>query len=260
MKKKNINSIIRIILVIFLCFVIFTNLSCSKINIELFGIKFGEKTEEISSGIINARVEKDKAFENYKEIWLKYPLNEYSEIAWESLTRLSDEGAAGLFVPTANQIYNRGEIFFNIYNYYSALDEFNRILQEDYLNTLSVELHSRALFKMGMCYFRLRDYNQAKYYLQLSYEKSPSGSVADDSLYYTGMTLTSLNMNDDAISYYRKLVRLFPSSNFSDDALYRIGRIYSLRGDFVNAASYFKRVSTDYPMVISCLMLYGNLA
>jgi len=67
-------------------------------------------------------------------------------------------------------------------------------------------------------------------------------------------------MNDDAISYYRKLVRLFPSSNFSDDALYRIGRIYSLRGDFVNAASYFKRVSTDFPMVISCLMLYGNLA
>jgi len=190
---------------------------------------------------------KDEAKKNYKEIWLKYPLNEYSEFAWENLIRLAEESVVGPFVPTANQIYNRGEIFFNAYNYYSALDEFNRILQDDYLKNLSLELHSKALFKIGMCYFRLRDYNQAKYYLNLSYEKYPSGSVADDSLYYFGMALTNLNMNDDAISYYQKLIRLFPSSNFSDDALYRIGRIYSLRGDFINASSFFKKVSTDYP-------------
>ena len=190
---------------------------------------------------------KDLAFENYKEIWLKYPLNESSESARENLTRLAEDSSIEPFIPTANQIYNRGEIFFSIYHYYSALDEFNRILQEDYLNYLSLELHSKTLFKIGMCYFRLRDYNQANYYLTLSYEKYPSGSVADDSLYYMGMALTSLNMNDDAISYYQKLLKLFPSSNFSDDALYRIGRIYSLRGDFINAASYFKRVSTDYP-------------
>ncbi|GAI07593.1 unnamed protein product, partial [marine sediment metagenome] len=187
------------------------------------------------------------AFENYKEIWLNYPLNEYSEIAWENLNKLAEDSSIEPFIPTANQVYNRGKIFFSIYHYYSALDEFNRILQEDYLNYLSLELHSKTLFKIGMCYFRLRDYNQAKYYLTLSYEKYPSGSVADDSLYYMGMALTSLNMNDDAISYYQKLLKLFPSSNFSDDALYRIGRIYSLRGDFINAASYFKRVSTDYP-------------
>ncbi len=187
---------------------------------------------------------KDMAFENYKEIWLKYPLNEYSEIAWESLDRLAEEGSIEQFIPTANQIYNRGEIFFKNRNYNSALDEFNRILQQDYLNDLSLELHSKTLFKIGMCYFRLRDYNQAKYYLTLSYEKYPSGSVADDSLYYTAMTLDT---NDDIISCYQKLIRLFPSSNFSDDALYKIGRIYSLSGDFTNAASYFKRVSTDYP-------------
>ena len=190
---------------------------------------------------------KDLAFENYKKIWLNYPLNENSEIAWENLTRLAEDSSIEPFIPTVNQIYNRGKIFFDIYHYNSALDEFNKILQGDYLNNLSPEMHSKALFKKGMCYFNLRDYNQSKYYLLLSYEKSPSGSLADDSLYYMGRSLTNLNLDADAISYYQKLLKLFPNSNYSDDALYRIGRIYSLRGDFINAASYFKRVSTDYP-------------
>ena len=190
---------------------------------------------------------KDLAFGNYKKIWLNYPLSEYAEIAWESLNKLAEEGSVEQFIPTANQIYNRGEIFFGIYHYNSALDEFNRILQGDYLNNLSQELHSKTLFKKGMCYFNLRDYSQSKYYLSLSYEKSPSGSVADDSLYYLGRALTNLNLDNDAISYYQKLVQLFPKSNYSDDALYRAGRIYSLKEDFTNAASYFQRVSSDYP-------------
>jgi len=190
---------------------------------------------------------KDLAFENYKEIWLNYPLNEYSEIAWENLNKLAEDSSIEPFIPTANQIYNRGKIFFDIYHYNSALDEFNKILQGDYLNNLSLELHSKALFKKGMCYFNLRDYNQSKYYLLLSYEKSPSGSLADDSLYYMGRALTNLNLGVDAISYYQKLLKLFPNSNYGDDALYRIGRIHFLKGDFKNAASYFQRISSDYP-------------
>ncbi|HEY4695913.1 MAG TPA: tetratricopeptide repeat protein, partial [Candidatus Hydromicrobium sp.] len=135
---------------------------------------------------------KDLASENYKEIWLKYPLNEYSEIAWENLNKLAEEGSIEPFIPTANQIYGRGEIFFGIYHYSSALDEFNRILQGDYLNSLSQDLYSKTLFKKGMCYFNLGDYDESRNYLLQSYQKYPSGSVADDSLYYLGRSLTNL--------------------------------------------------------------------
>ncbi len=190
---------------------------------------------------------KTDAFKNYEEIWLKFPLNEYSEIALDNLNRLSTEGVAEQFIPTASQLYNRGDIFYNYYNYQSALDEYNTILTEDYLNNLSLLLHSKTLFKIGMCYYRLRDYSQSKEYLTSSYEKNPSGMFADDSLYYKGMALTNLGRDDEAISYYKKLLNLFPSSNFSDDALYRIGRIYSLREDFTNSAVYFKRIPAEYP-------------
>ncbi len=191
--------------------------------------------------------EYDKSFENYKKIWLKHPLNEYSETAWESLNRLAEDGLVKPFIPTANQIYSRAEIFFNSYDYNSALEELDKILGEDYINDLSQSLHSNVLFKKGMCYYNLGDYGQSKDYLIQSYEKYPSGSVADDSLFFTGRALTNLNSTDDAISYYQKLLKLFPSSNYCDDALYRIGRIYSLKESYKNAASYFQRVSTDYP-------------
>jgi TolA-binding protein len=190
---------------------------------------------------------KADAFNNYKEIWLNYPLNEYSETAMDSLNRLSEEGAAEKFVPSASQLYNRGEIFLNSYSYQEALDEYNTILTDYYPDSLSALLHSNTLYKMGMCYFRLRDYSKAKEYLALSYKRNPLGTYADDSLYYMGMALTNLGNDNDAVSYYQKLLNLFPSSNFSDDALYRIGRIYSLSGDYSNAAIYFNRIPSEYP-------------
>jgi TolA-binding protein len=191
---------------------------------------------------------KEAAFNNYKEIWLKYPLNEYSDYSLVNLNRIADEDPLiEPFIPEANQLFARGGIFFDAYQYNNAMDEYNRILQEDYSGSLTQELHSKTLFQIGMCYYRLLDYSHARDYLIRAYEKSPSGSIADDSLYFTAMALTNLNATDDAISYYQRLVKLFPSSNFSDDALYRIGRIYSQRGDFTNAASYFKRVHTEYP-------------
>jgi len=187
------------------------------------------------------------ASENYKELWLKYPLHEYSEIALENLARLAEEGSIEPFVPTADEIYSRGEIFFGIYHYSSALDEFNRLLQGDYVNSLSQDLYSKVLFKKGMCYFNMGEYGEARDFLLQSYQKYPSGSVADDSLYFLGRSLTNLDQDADAISYYEKLIQIFPASNYSDDALYRSGRIYSLSGDFNNAAIYFQRVSTSYP-------------
>src|SRR4030042_3207040 len=45
---------------------------------------------------------------NYKDVWLKHPLHEYSEIALENLNRLAGEGAIDPFFPTANEIFSRG--------------------------------------------------------------------------------------------------------------------------------------------------------
>ncbi len=190
---------------------------------------------------------KDESFENYKKIWVNYPLNEFSEAAWDSLAKLAEDSSIELFIPTANQLYKRAETFFTGYYYQDALEELNEILQDDYVKNLSTELYSKALFKKGMCYYNLGDYSRSRDYLLQSYQKSPSGPVAADSLFFMGRALTNLDLTSDAISYYQKLLNLFSASSYCDDALYRMGRIYSFRGDFTNAAINFQRVYNDYP-------------
>ena len=189
----------------------------------------------------------DDSYENYKKIWLKYPTNEYSQKALENLNKLIDERSMEAFIPSAEQIYDRGEIFFSFYNYDNAIGEFNKILGENYISDLSQRLYSKTLFKIGMCYYNLRDYSKSKDYLVQSYEKFPSSSVADDSLYFLGRIYTNLDQDNEAISYYQKLLSKFPQSKYSDDALYRMGRIYFFKDDFQNASKSYQRVINEYP-------------
>lgn len=189
----------------------------------------------------------DSSYGNYKEIWLKYPTSEYSQKAFSSLNRLAEENSMEIFIPSAEQIYRRGEVFFSFYSYNSAIGEFDKILGENYVSNLPSQLYSKTLFKKGMCYYNLRDYDKSKDYLSSCYEKFPSSSVADDSLYFLGRVFTNLDMDDKAISYYQNLLNRFPQSNYSDDALYRLGRIYFFRNDFQNASISYKRIINEYP-------------
>ncbi len=189
----------------------------------------------------------DEAFESYKKIWFEFPEHEYADTAYENMERLVLENTLPAFVPTAEEVFSRGEKFFENYQYNNAISELNKILAGDYPESLSTEFHSKILFKLGMSYYNLHDYGQSRDYLSSCYEKSSSSSVADDSLYYRGRALTNLDRGDDAISYYQKLLSDFPGSNFADDALYRTGRIYSIRGDAQNAINSFQKIFDSYP-------------
>ena len=189
----------------------------------------------------------DSAFENYRKIWFGYPANDYAQIAYDNIINLTNRELILPFTPTAEQIYSRGEIFFSEYLYSNAIEEFNIILGEDYISSLSAGLHSKALFKLGMCYYNLRDYSKSKDYLSLSYNNFPNSSYADDCLYFLGRVYTNLDLDDNAISYYQDLINKFPQSNFSDDGLYRLGRIYFFRDDYENASINYQRIINEYP-------------
>jgi len=189
----------------------------------------------------------NSAFENYRKIWFGYPANNYAQIAYDNIINLTNRELILPFTPTAEQLYSRGEIFFSEYLYSNAIEEFNIILGEDYISSLSAELHSKTLFKLGMCYYNLRDYSKSKDYLSLSYNNFPNSSYADDCLYFLGRVYTNLDLDDNAISYYQDLINKFPQSNFGDDGLYRLGRIYFFRDDYENASINYQRIINEYP-------------
>jgi len=187
------------------------------------------------------------AFENYKRIWLEYPENEFSGYAYDNIVKLADKKIIDAFIPTNDNLYSRGEKFFNLYRYESAIAEFTKILDSSSTSKLSSELHAKTLFKTGMCYLNLRDYSKARDFLLLSYKKFPSSSYADDSLYFLGRAETSLGREDSAIDYYDKVVKNFTTSNYADDALYRTGRIYFLRDEIDKAKAYYQQIINRYP-------------
>ncbi|MCL4417470.1 MAG: tetratricopeptide repeat protein [Actinobacteria bacterium] len=189
----------------------------------------------------------ESAFENYKKIWLNFPENEFADDAINNITSLSDRNLIGPFKPSNEQLYSRGAIFFDLYQYENAIGEFNKIIEAGKNSSLSSALYSKTLFKLGMSYFNLRDYSKSTELLISCYEKFPSESYADDSLYFLGRAFTSLSQEDNSISYYQKVLSKFPQGNFADDSLYRIGRIYFLRGDLESAAANYEEIINNYP-------------
>ncbi|MCG9478943.1 MAG: transglycosylase SLT domain-containing protein [Actinomycetia bacterium] len=186
----------------------------------------------------------EQAYQNYKQVWLNYPTNEYAETALDFLYKLIEENGLQPFVATPEQLYQRAEIFFQNYNYYSALEQLNLILEQPQLST---QLKAQALFRAGMCYYNLRDYAQAEQYLLQCYQSAADHQLADDSLYFLGRAATNLGDNQKAINYYQDLVSRYPQSNFSDDALYRIGRIYFFDDQMEAAIENFNLVLEKYP-------------
>ncbi|OQA22248.1 MAG: Soluble lytic murein transglycosylase precursor [Actinobacteria bacterium ADurb.Bin346] len=188
-----------------------------------------------------------EAFSNYKSVWLNNPENEYAKNAFDAIESLVEKGLITAFKAANEEIYKRGEIFFNLYWYKNAIAEFNIILDRAVSGNVSQSIYSKTLFKMGMSYFNLRDYAKSKEYLSQSYNKFPAGVFADDSLYFLGRVATNLDNDIEAQKQYESLLSKFPQSNYADDALYRIGRIYFLKDDFETAKKYYSRIVSEYP-------------
>ncbi|MBM3712149.1 MAG: tetratricopeptide repeat protein, partial [Actinobacteria bacterium] len=224
----------------------------SEINYENF-IKNFPQSELLPYSLYQLAVCMEKnskfisAFENYKRIWLEYPENEFASNAYSSIERLAGDKIIDTFIPTNDNLYSRGEKFYNLYRYESAIAEFTKILDSDSTSNLPAELHAKTLFKTGMCYLNLRDYSKSRDFLLSCYGKFPLSSYADDSLYFLGRAETSLGREDSAIDYYDKVVKNFPASNYSDDALYRTGRIYFLRDEIDKAKAYYQQIINQYP-------------
>lgn len=199
-------------------------------------------------GVCEEKINKlNDAYNNYKKIYLEYPASDYAKLSLDNLTRLSKQNGLPEFLPTINELSLRADKLFSIYYYDLALIDYNKIISQNEAANAYPQIYSKALFKIGMCYFNMADYNNSLKYLKLNYEKFPTNEYADDSLYYIGRSLTNLDSYEEAIQTYKRLLERFPQSNYADDSLYRCGRIAYTTNDWKTAAAYFQRSINEYP-------------
>lgn len=187
------------------------------------------------------------AFTNLKRIWLEYPSSEYAYPAYQQIQVLEDEGFIAAFSPSVEELFARGESLFYDYQYRDAIDQFDGIISGYPRNSLSAELYSNTCFRLGMSYYNLFEYEDARKWLSQCYEQAPGSSVSHAALFFLGRAYTNLDNNAKAISNYQKMLAEYPSSSYGDDALYRMGRIYSIDNNTEKAIESFEKVFKQYP-------------
>jgi len=187
------------------------------------------------------------AFLNLKKIWLEYPSSEYAYPAYQQIQELKEEDLISAFSPSVEELFARGESLFYDYRYSDAIDQFNEIISEYPRNSLSAELYSNTCFRLGMSYYNLFEYGDARKWLSQCYEQTPGSSISHAALFFLGRAYTNLDNNGEAISNYQKLLVKYPSSSYGDDALYRMGRIYSIDNNTEKAIESFEKVFEQYP-------------
>ncbi len=187
------------------------------------------------------------AFSGYKKVWLEHPSSEYSDISFYDIKRMEEEGAITTFLPSAEELFSRGELFFGDYRYRDAIEQFTRIIEEYPSDSYSPQLYPRVCFRLGMSYYNLGEYDNARKWLSVCYGQYPESSHADAAVFFLGRACTNLDDDPGAVSYYQKLLSQYPSSSYGDDALYRMGRIYSINNDAEKAIENFRKVFDLYP-------------
>lgn len=124
------------------------------------------------------------------------------------------------------------QMYFNQKNYDKAIDEGNKLLN----NNQSSEYQSEVHKIIGESYFMKKDYASAYPHLKIYLEQQAQPSESD--LYEMGFVSAQLGKYDEAVSYYNQLTN--SSSSFSQNAYYQLGNAYLQTGKKQEALSAFR--------------------
>jgi len=188
-----------------------------------------------------------EAFDYYRKIWLEQPASDYADQAYADIKRLEDEETVADFSPSLEELYQRAQSLFDAYRYQESADQLLDIINENPRSSFTGQLYADSCFRLGMDYYNMAEYSQARDWLLECYEDEPDSSIAHAALFFIGRAYTNLDSNTKAVTYYNKLLSEYPSSSYGDDALYRMGRIYSIDNQTSKAVESFGRVPEEYP-------------
>ncbi len=185
--------------------------------------------------------------------------------------------------------YFLAESHFNLGDYYSALEHYKLIGEND------SKFSELALFGKAYCYFNLKNYADAAYFFGEFTRKYPDSKFLieakqrwADSYYGTknfakaleiyeylylgypnkisafayyqyGKTLVNLKKNSDAIFVLNQLINKFPKSKYADDAYYLTGWINFKSGNYPKAIQIYKSLLKKYSKTDLRPVVYSSL-
>jgi len=213
-----------------------------------------------------------EAIKAYHGVNLYHPLSPLVKGAVSRINYLSKKYKIYPGAASAEDIFNKAQIYYNYGDFGSAGVTFQKIVA----NYRKSNVWEEALFKLALCDYKRKRLNSsilrfkicvaqggdfadaAQFYMSFSYGKSgyfyqaldslnkvvtnyPNSPYADDAAYYLGYYYEANGYKDTALEYYGNFVQQFPKSEFLDDAYWRIGRLYYFKKDYSRACEAFSK-------------------
>ena len=139
--------------------------------------------------------------------------------------------------------YEIADNLFNQKKYLEALDLYEKYAKENPEDLLAPE----AIYRSGLCYYRLEYYSNAIKTWEGLVEKYKTDKKAPEALYQVADTYFRAQKYTEAVAAFRKLIADYPESKWVKDAQLRIGNSYYNARDYDNAMKEFKRYLDLYP-------------
>jgi soluble lytic murein transglycosylase len=185
--------------------------------------------------------DKKTAARELREIWLKHPASSVASRAESNLIRLKAEN-----VPvepyTAEEIFRRGMVYYDLQKYRNALEAFRSIDDKQ----LPEPLKSRLALKTGQTLFKSRQYKDAEPILA-KLATNDDKEIACLASYWLSRTLDRAGRDEEAAKSYARVARLYPQSDLAAYALFYKALLSKERGEYAESNSNLERIASTYP-------------
>jgi soluble lytic murein transglycosylase len=185
--------------------------------------------------------DKEKAARQLRDIWLKYPASSVASEAESNLLRLKAEKVT-VEPYTAEEMFRRGTVFYDLQRYKDALETFLSIDVKE----LPESFKSRLTLKTGLTLFKSRRYKEAEPILT-RLPANQDKEIACQASYWLARTLDRLGREDEAATWYARVAEAYSQSELAPYALYHIGLLDKERGDYIKANSTLEKIAATYP-------------
>ncbi len=177
-----------------------------------------------------------------RSIWLKYPASAIAASAEDDLRNLAQNGV-NVAPYSAQELFRRGTILFDLGKYEKALKTFNAITisgeTEDFIAGL--------LLKTGQAQLKARHFKDAEHTFSDLLSRNPRREIGDGARYWLAKTIDRRGREDEAFAVYTKLSESSPKSGLADDALLAAAFIRKFQNRSDEELSVLKTLVRKYP-------------
>ncbi len=198
--------------------------------------------------------EYDKSRERFKELIDEYPESDHTGSAYywagETYSKQNKLEDATIFLKDAIEkhpynkyidysVYTLASIFEKIGDYKSAVKYYDNLLSYHANSPLATDAHIR----IGICYFKLKEYDSSVLELNDPVLKDLPDDVYSQSLYVLANSYYRLNDYTNAEKVYLEILKRYPSSNEIQDVKYGLAWTYFQQKKYNDAYRIFNNLS-----------------